>query len=64
MHRDILLCRTVYIRQLFLCQPQILIGKTHGHTGYLIIVLIEYYFVFLVHNLIRKSSISIAKVVN
>lgn len=64
MLTDILFRRTIYFSQLVLRQPQIFIGKTHGHTGYLVVILIEYYFVFLVHNLIRKSLISIAKVVN
>ena len=42
MLTDILLRRTIYFCQLVLCQPQILIGKTHRHTSDLIIVLIEY----------------------
>ena len=46
---NILLCCTIYLRQLILCQPQILIGKTYRHASYLIIVLIEYYFVFFIH---------------
>ena len=50
MLADILLCSTIYFRQLILCQPQIFIGKANRHTYYLIIVLIKYYFVILTHD--------------
>ena len=43
MLADILLGRTIYLCQLTLCKPQILIFKAHRHTSYFVIVLIEYY---------------------
>lgn len=54
MLTDILFCCTIYLSQLILCQLQIFIGKTHRHTSNLVIVLIEYYFVFFVHWLISS----------
>lgn len=40
MLTKVLFCRTIYLYQLILCQPQILISKAHRHTRYLIIVLL------------------------
>lgn len=51
MHGNILLCGAIYVCQLILCQPQILIGKTNRHTGYFVIVLVKYYFVCFFHRM-------------
>lgn len=42
----------VYLGELSLSQPQIFISKAHRHTSYIVIVLIEYYFVLFVHRLV------------
>lgn len=42
MLTDILLCGAIYLSHLVLYQPQILVCKTHRHTSYLVIVLVEY----------------------
>lgn len=37
----------INLRQLSLRKPQVLISKAHRHTSYLVVVLIEYYSVFI-----------------